>query len=147
MFDVLFVEDPILDYVQIPSNCLNCKRDHPANFPNCPMFIKETKILEFKCTKHLTFGEARRKSKETHSANYAITVKTAAPGSNIQEFEKKVENIVENFQAALEKQTTTSSAHRNFSRGGGESGVESSPFLNHAPFDFVNFREQNTVKN
>ncbi|GFT40363.1 retrovirus-related Pol polyprotein from transposon opus [Trichonephila clavipes] len=31
-----------------------------------------------------------------------------------------------------------SGAHRNFS------GVESSPFLYHAPFDFVDFREQNT---
>ncbi|GFV83931.1 hypothetical protein TNCV_1479331 [Trichonephila clavipes] len=27
------------------------------------------------------------------------------------------------------------------------SGVESSPFSYHAPFDFVDFREQNTVKN
>ncbi|GFW14303.1 uncharacterized protein TNCV_1365581 [Trichonephila clavipes] len=90
-----------------PSNCANCERDRPANSPNCPFsYIKEKKILEFKCTKHLTLGEARQKFKETYSANYAIAVKTAAPGPNVQEFEKKLENIVENFQAALEKQTT-----------------------------------------
>ncbi|GFX36740.1 uncharacterized protein TNCV_1543441 [Trichonephila clavipes] len=40
------------------SNCINCKGDYPANSPNCPNFIKEKKILEFKCNHHLTLGEA-----------------------------------------------------------------------------------------
>ncbi|GFX47895.1 hypothetical protein TNCV_4792751 [Trichonephila clavipes] len=106
MCDALVVEDPILDNVQTLQIAQTVKGDHPANSPNCPYFIKEKTILEFKYTKHLTLGEARRKFKEAHSANYAIAVKTAAPGPNIQEFEKKLENIVENFQAALEKQTT-----------------------------------------
>ncbi|GFT36861.1 hypothetical protein TNCV_174641 [Trichonephila clavipes] len=66
------------------SNCTNCKGDHPANSPNCPTFIKEKNILESKCTKHLTLGEARQKLKETNSGNYAIAVTTAAPGPNIQ---------------------------------------------------------------
>ncbi|GFW13430.1 uncharacterized protein TNCV_1879321 [Trichonephila clavipes] len=90
------------------SNCINCKGDHPTNSPNCPNFIKEKKILEFKCNHHLTLGEARHKFKETHSANYSTVLKTAAPVPNMQEFEKKkkLENIVANFQTALEKQTT-----------------------------------------
>ncbi|GFW17927.1 RNase H domain-containing protein [Trichonephila clavipes] len=87
------------------SNRINCKGDHPANSPNCPNFIKEEKTLEFKCNHHLTLGEARRKFKETHSANYSTVLKTAAPVPNMEEFEKKLENIVANFQTALEKQT------------------------------------------
>ncbi|GFT31386.1 hypothetical protein TNCV_608231 [Trichonephila clavipes] len=88
------------------SNCINCKGDHPANSPNCPNFIKLKKILEFKCNHHLTLEEARRKFKETPSVNYFTVLKTAVPVPNMQEFEKKLENIVANIQTALEQQTT-----------------------------------------
>ncbi|GFV54544.1 DUF4817 domain-containing protein [Trichonephila clavipes] len=92
MFDVLIVEDPILDNVQTLQIAQTVKETIQKT-SQLSHFYKRNKILVFKCTKHLTLEEARRKFKETHPTNYAIAVKTAAPGPNIQELEKKLENI------------------------------------------------------
>ncbi|GFW33080.1 uncharacterized protein TNCV_2110101 [Trichonephila clavipes] len=67
----------------------------------------------------------------------------------IEEHQETQRNVNPSEQEEDEKgpmpTSALSSAHRNFSRGGG-SRVKSSPFLYHVPFDFVDFWEQNTAK-
>ncbi|GBN28766.1 hypothetical protein AVEN_246076-1 [Araneus ventricosus] len=61
---------------QGPIHCINCKGNHSALDKNCPHYIKEIKVFEYKARYHVTTGEARRILNQRPNTNLATIVKS-----------------------------------------------------------------------
>lgn len=44
-----------------PTKCLNCKQEHNSSSKDCPIYTKESKIMEIKTLENISISEARRR--------------------------------------------------------------------------------------
>ena len=62
------------------TSCINCKGPHPAFSKECPVWLKEKKIVKIKTEQNITYPEARRLVEEATvdgSKSYAQVVSTS----------------------------------------------------------------------
>ncbi|GBL98769.1 hypothetical protein AVEN_8653-1 [Araneus ventricosus] len=91
---------------QGPEKCINCKGPHNAKSTSCPAYIKEGKILEFKCRNHITTSEARRVY-HLQNMKYSEVVKSPPASAELQntvnlKFEALLQSVNEKFESLLQ---------------------------------------------
>ncbi|GBL79142.1 hypothetical protein AVEN_258042-1 [Araneus ventricosus] len=91
---------------QGPEKCINCKGPHNAKSTSCPAYIKEGKILEFKCRNHITTSEARRVY-HLQNMKYSEVVKSPPASAELQntvtlKFEALLQSVNEKFESLIQ---------------------------------------------
>ncbi|GBO31372.1 hypothetical protein AVEN_203977-1 [Araneus ventricosus] len=91
---------------QGPEKCINCKGPHNAKSTSCPAYIKEGKILEFKCRNHITTSEARRVY-HLQNMKYSEVVKSLPASAELQntvtlKFEALLQSVNEKFESLIQ---------------------------------------------
>ncbi|GBL72944.1 hypothetical protein AVEN_128126-1 [Araneus ventricosus] len=94
---------------QGPEKCINCKGPHNAKSNSCPAYIKDKKILEFKCQNHITTSEARRVF-HLQNMKYSEVVKSPPASAELQntvnlKFEALLQSVTEKFECLLQSVT------------------------------------------
>lgn len=90
--------------VDTPS-CVNCKGNHSSSSKDCPEFLKENEIQQYKVLHRCSFPEARRAVKENVSQSYASVVKqpTGIQESKIPDLNKEIASLVNVISKLSEK--------------------------------------------
>ncbi|GBN33578.1 hypothetical protein AVEN_93108-1 [Araneus ventricosus] len=90
---------------QGPIHYINCKGDHSALDKNCPHYIKEIKVLEYKARYHVTTGEARRILNQRPNTNLATIVKSNISNTDLENtLTTKIESIFQKMQEKIDQQ-------------------------------------------
>ncbi|GBL82122.1 hypothetical protein AVEN_252324-1 [Araneus ventricosus] len=90
---------------QSPMQCINCKGNHSALDKNCPHYIKEIKVLEYKARHHVTTGEARRILNHRTNTNLATIVKSNTCTSDLENtLTTKMEALFQKMQEKIDQQ-------------------------------------------
>lgn len=93
--------------------CSNCKNNHIASSQECPAYKKEEELLKFKALNGLTYGEARRRLRESakkttyaNITNQNIQTKTSEEliKNNYEKDESYLERMVSEMKKNLETQ-------------------------------------------
>lgn len=97
-----------------PTKCYNCKENHASNSKRCPVYIKESKIIEIKTLENVSLAEARRRfnSKinsqqnsfaEVASNNSLVMKEIESLRKELENFKKKDAEYKENLEKELTK--------------------------------------------
>ncbi|GBO41672.1 hypothetical protein AVEN_220152-1 [Araneus ventricosus] len=90
---------------QGPIQCINWKGNHSALDKNCPHYIKEIKVLEYKTRHHVTTGEARRILNQRPNTNLATIVKSNICNSDLENtLTTKMEALFQKMQEKIDQQ-------------------------------------------
>ncbi|GBO17051.1 hypothetical protein AVEN_155888-1 [Araneus ventricosus] len=90
---------------QGPLQCINCKGNHSALDKNCPHYITETKVREYKARHHVTTGEARRILNRRPNTNLATIVKSNICNTDLENtLTTKTEALFQKMQEEIDQQ-------------------------------------------
>ncbi|GBM91737.1 hypothetical protein AVEN_270813-1 [Araneus ventricosus] len=90
---------------QGPIQCINCKGNHSALDKNCPHYIKEIKVLEYKARHHVTTGEARRVLNQRPNTNSVTIVKSNICNTDLENIlTTKMEALFQKMQEKIDQQ-------------------------------------------
>ncbi|GBN06655.1 hypothetical protein AVEN_137060-1 [Araneus ventricosus] len=89
---------------QGPIHCINCKGNHSALDKNCPHYIKEIKVLEYKARYYVTTGEARRILNQRPNTNLATIVKSNICNTDLENaLTTKMEVLFQKMQEKIDQ--------------------------------------------
>lgn len=106
--------NPLPHEVCGPTKCFNCHQEHNCSSKDCPIYIKEAKIMEIKTLENISISEARRRYNnrnsttqnsflEVTSDNHLILKEIDQLRNELQSFKQKDAEYKEKLQIEMNK--------------------------------------------